>query len=541
MKCFVAAGAYLALAPFAAGAQERPIFDKAQFRLDLSQHLPQGQAALELVSSNARGTNVRLEVDEGVRVQFRDDGGGIDARRNDGVFTAAVPADLNRERQTMLRLVDGLRRGVDIPVFEGRHLLRKVNSRKLIPKFHANVLPIIGTSANTTVNPDKSLFITDPSVFGNTTHSFNPCDGTGNPNGSWAFGHVMTELAGDINPSDFAIDWISHWQSDQVVNEFTAPDRPTTAQRILDVWDQDNNGILEMEHAPFHPIAITLRIDLRNGAGYGSGHAGEARIVYSFVDENCTVNEPMLVIFEYAIRRSGCSIKAWGEDWADLSTMSLGSTQYADALADLTRQFTDLTTSPNSNRLGQLRTNERIQSPWELREFHMTDTGFLSMDTIKLTPDLSFNSTPLLGSLMVEPEDQDEALFDSMLGAAVTVPFPPAAEFWESSTALSNDLRHEFSVNTCNACHGGETGTFFTHVEQTVPGATPVLSDFLLGNPGFTAPNPMFDGFFEFADPVVPATKRYFADIERRRQDLQDLVDASCLHQITEVPVTFKH
>ena len=541
MKCLVAAGACIALTPFAIGAQERPIFDKAQFRLDISQHLPPGLAALELVSSNARGSKVRLEVDEGVRVEFRDDGGGADERRMDGIFTGAVPANLNRERQTMLRLVDGLRRGVDIPIFEGRHLVRKINSRKLIPKPSVSVLPVIGTSAMTTVNPDKSLFITDPAVFGNTTHSFNPCDGSGNPNGAWAFGHVMTELAGSIDPSDFAIDWISHWQADQTVNTFTAPDRPTTAQRIIDVWDQDNNGILEMEHAPFHPIAITLRIDLRNTAGYGSGNAGEARIVYSFIDENCTVDEPMLVIFEYAINKTGCSVKAWGEEWADLSTMSITSSQYADALADLTRQFTDLTTSPNANRLGQLRTNERIQFPWELREFKLDDTGFLTMDTIKLTPDITFNNTPALGGLMVAPVNQDQPLFDSMLAAAVTVPFPPANEFWDSSAALNNDFRHEFSVNTCNACHGGETGTFFTHVEQTVPGASPTLSDFLLGDPGFIAPDPMFNDFFEFSDPVVPATKRYFGDIERRRQDLQNLVDTSCVHLITQVPATFAH
>ena len=226
-------------------------------------------------------------------------------------------------------------------------------------------------SASTTVEVDNSLMITDPTVFADPNHSFNPCTGVGNPDGAWSFGHVMTELAGTNDPSAFAMDWLSNWGAAQTVNGDTTPARAATMNTILDVWDPMGTGVLDMDAAPFHPIAIVLRVDLRDTNGYSAGSAGEARIVYSFVDENCDAGPlGFLAIFEYAINKTGCDVRQWGQDWADLSDLAMGTPAYNDARAALTTQFTDATSSPNTNELGQLRTNEFIRGTiWQMREF----------------------------------------------------------------------------------------------------------------------------------------------------------------------------
>ena len=272
-----------------------------------------------------------------------------------------------------------------------------------------------------------------------------------------------------------------------------------------------------MAQAPFHPIAIVLRLDLRETNGYTAGTAGEARIVYSFVDQNCNAGPAgFLAIFEYAINKSGCDVRQWGQDWADLSDLAMGTPAYNDALAALTTQFTDVTTSPNANQLGQLRTNEFIPaSVWQLREFRLASDGFLAQDTVKLTPPNDMDGSQVVADIM-NGLDPTGALLESIQGAATEVPFLSLGSlfFWQGDgTSTSND-RHEFSLNTCNGCHGRETDTFFTHINWTPPGTPAPLSGFLEG--------------IVVTDPLDPMITREFDDLELRRQDLQDLIDGSC-------------
>ena len=527
MKTYIHVGAALALTTIAS-AQQRPNFVKAQFRIDLSQQVRPGEAVLELRADSTFGGTVRLELEERVFTEFRDDGRGMDQRPFDGIFTGIVRADLQEERAIAQRLQQSASRGVRIPIFEGRELVARVDSRRLVKPARPMTIPIIVHSASTTVDVDSSLMITDPSVFADLNHSFNPCTGVGNPNGAWAFGHVMTELAGSNDPSAFAMDWLTNWGSAQTVNGHTTPARTATMDAILDVWDPLGTGVLDMDAAPFHPIAIVLRLDLRETNGYSSGSAGEARIIYSFVDENCDAGPlGFLAIFEYAINKSGCNVRQWGQDWADLSDLTVGTPAYNDALAALTTQFTDLTTSPNANELGQLRTNEFIPGTiWQMREFRLDTAGMLEQVTVKLTPPNSMNGGPDVTDIM-NGLDPLGTLLESIEGAASDVPFPPSSFFWFGSGGVATDDRHEFSLNTCNGCHGGEVGTFFTHVNWTTPGQSPLLSPFLTG--------------ISMPDAAGSGVVRNFNDLERRRQDLQDLIDGSCFGGILHVPEARSH
>lgn len=533
MKTYIHVGAALALTSIAS-AQLRPDIVKAQFRVDLSQQVRPGDAVLELRAESAFGGRVRLELAEQQFTDFRDDGQGMDQQPFDGIFTGVVRADLQEERAIAQRLQRSASRGVPIPIFEGRELVARVDSRRLVKPAPPMTIPIIVHSASTTVDVDSSLMITDPSVFADLNHSFDPCTGAGNPDGAWAFGHVMTELAGTNDPSAFAMDWLSNWGTAQTVNGDTTPARAATMNAILDAWDPLGTGVLDMDAAPFHPIAIVLRIDLRETSGYSTGSAGEARIVYSFVDENCNATQTgFLAIFEYAINKTGCDVRQWGQDWADLSDLTVGSAAYNDALAALTTQFTDVTTSPNANHLGQLRTNEFVPGTvWQMREFRIDNTGFLAQDTVKLTPPLPMDGSPDVQDI-IDGLDFDGTLMESIEGAAADVPVLGSTGgmldlfFWEGDGSSPSDDRHDFSLNTCNGCHGGETDTMFMHLTWVAPGTEPTRSGFLTG--------------ILVQDPLDPAEVRTFNDLERRRQDLQNLIDGSCFSGLVHVPQARSH
>lgn len=480
--------------------------------------LPRGEVLLELRAASTNATITSLDLGRDRLETFRDDGLGFDRRARDGVFTGVAPADLDAEIETFERLQRSLSTDRPFQLFDGRHLGERVPSSSLLPAASFGTIPILTQSNSVTVDPDRSLMITDPGVLDDPAFSFNPCTQTGNPNGVWTFGHVMTELAGGMNPSDFCHEWLDHWTVDQTINGSVSPQRQLVHDEILSNWPTLGNGDLDMTMAPFRPIAIVLRIDLRSSIGYGQGNAGEARIVYCYIDANCNPRK-FLPIFEYAINKSGCDIKAWGEDWADLSTMVLGSAQYNTALAALTTQFTDVTSSPNANGLGQLRTNEFLVNPWELREFHLdAGSGLLTQTTVALTPDVAHNNTNPLGDIINGVSNN----LPNILGASALTGFSsnagqPAA-FWRAPNVIDNDDRHDFSLNTCSGCHKRETDTFFTHVSEAGFGSAAPLSGFLTG--------------ITVTDPVVTTVQRTFNDLDRRRQDLQNLIDTSCLSQV---------
>ncbi len=96
----------------------------------------------------------------------------------------------------------------------------------------------------------------------------------------------------------------------------------------------------------------------------------------------------------------------------------------------------------------------------------------------------------------------------------------------ECSSIANAQARHVASLNTCNGCHGAEGGTFFRHVLLTGLGGGALLSGFLTGG------GPSTD---------ICGLTHNFGDIERRRVDLCQLLQKSCLEIEQEVPVSFVH
>jgi len=247
------------------------------------------------------------------------------------------------------------------------------------------------------------------------------------------------------------------------------------------------------------------------------------------------------VIFEYGIEKRSCSaVQNWGQRWVNLGTMVLGSAAYNAALENITESFVRANAAPskpNGSALNQLRTNEiALARPWELREFVIADAGWnqhlLKPNTVALTPDSSLNNTPILRNYFASGINDVPLRFPTMadpfLGGASTV----SNFFWNAPnfpmTLTQAEQRQEFSLNTCNGCHTGETGTSFTHIK---PGAIPAaLSGFMTG---ITVTDPA-------PPPGITITRR-FNDLERRSADLDGLVNSSCFAQLARPVLRAPH
>ena len=86
----------------------------------------------------------------------------------------------------------------------------------------------------------------------------------------------------------------------------------------------------------------------------------------------------------------------------------------------------------------------------------------------------------------------------------------------------------------CSGCHGGDTGTQFTHIGNSGMrplGAPADLSAFLTGA---APPNPI-------ADPADGTPFRTFDDLARRQMDLWAAANVPCLSTVAFQPVPSVH
>jgi hypothetical protein len=357
-----------------------------------------------------------------------------------------------------------------------------------------------------TVTPVKVNAVVDPS---------NPSSGV------WSFGHLMREMAptADAAPA-MTLALFQHWLSDQTVNGFTVSARPAMQQQLLDIWPKTADGGLDLDQSPLTLQAIVNRIDTRNLA---EGSAGEGRFVFGV---NGNINfQQFTVIVEYnLVAQTQQDVTDWANRWHALASHPFPSEEYNVALEAITRRFTDRGASPNSvngSALVELRTNEiALSFQWELRAFALSPTtGFLDETTVKETPDLGFNGTPAFADFVNQNAD---AIIAEVPGAnAHTVPlqfegsnFMAGSVFnnlieWGGPGIANPDARFHASMNTCNGCHGPETGTTFLMVTPRFPGTEAVLSPFLTGTSAFD----------EFTGQV-----RTINDLSRRKADLTALV-----------------
>jgi hypothetical protein len=204
-----------------------------------------------------------------------------------------------------------------------------------------------------------------------------------------------------------------------------------------------------------------------------------------------------------------------------LQSASFPGEEYNRALQRVTDRFSArgaVPSQPNGSALLRIRTNENAlgsDGRWEMREFHLSsETGSLVPATLQQTPDaslrgsarlLSFlesNSTSILRETHAVPALFDGAPFQA--GAVIN-----ELEPWEVKSAADPEVRHLFSQNTCDGCHGGETNTSFFHIFPRVAGEQSRLSSFLTG-----------------ASERDPATRlaRTYNELARRRQLLEDIV-----------------
>ncbi len=405
------------------------------------------------------------------------------------------------------------------------------------------------------VDPRRELMITDVSVVNDPTRTFDICNNTGNPNGAWTFKTLMTNMANQpftgIDPAVFTENWLQSWNVNHTINTFPVPARPNIGPLVLNNWPRIG-GKLDLNRAPFRLLAIVNRVDLRGNTVYGGGSAGEGRFVFGVVNRNanggCSTT-PFLVIFEYGVPISGCTnVKNYGQQWVNLGNIALGSAAFNPALQAITDQFTTANAAPNKpNRsaLNQLRTNENALNPlWELREFVLPGRTavptMLNIVSTKNTPHHSHNNTPLLANYMNSGLTSVPATF-------MGVPFLTGSTFnfstadavvWNAAGA-TNANRHRVSLETCGACHGGETRangnpfvafppangpeTNFVHIDVRLPGAQSRLSKFLIGTGNLALPTT-----FPKNDPINGVPQRNFGDLLRRQQDLANLMNTTC-------------
>jgi len=465
---------------------------------------------------------------EGRRLALRDDGKGDDEKR-DGEFTARATLD-----------VAALAKAHPRAEFDGRVMkppieLPRIDPEKLRP---GSRIPLDRSSvAASEVDAAASLVITDLGVVEDSTRTFNPCTDAGTPNGKWTFGRLMREMANEsatgISPESLARRWVDEWMTTQNINTFDNLARTRINTLVIQPWLANSGGAtLNLDEAPFKLIAIVNRVDLADNLAYGSGSAGEARFVFAALDRRNGACEalPFTVIFEYGVEASGCSgLRAWAQRWHDLDDHPVGSTAYNAALESITDTFTLAGAAPdkvNGSALNQLRTNEvPLGNFWELREFRLDslDAGFLRQVTVKQTPAIELDQTGRLNQYLLDNQaailtDAHEVPAEFPVGQAFLGAAAPVASesfFWRAAAtpAGSADLRFHFSLNTCNGCHAGETGTSFTHIGPVGFGTEAPLSGFMTGI------DVNVDG---------QPTPRHFDDLLRRRQAMADILGRTC-------------
>lgn len=412
-------------------------------------------------------------------------------------------------------------------------------------------LAVAGAAA-CVVDPARELFITNVSVVDDCfrTTWFGACPAPVLPatRGAWTFGKLAEGIFGTNNPvllHNEVTRWLNEWNFVKVVNGEAVPARPAVQNLVINPWLAASGGVqLDMRRAPFRLLAIVSRLDLRQPATAPGGQtAGEARFVFGLLNAAGNPTQYLLIL-EYGLDAKDCNgVLGWANQWHGLGTIPFGP-NFNAALQKITDQFTLIGASPakpNGSALNQARTDDFfLAQPWELREFTLQPPAGppapLLMSTVAQTPAnvrqqtgllanyVNVNTPAIVANNYVVPLMW--AGFTFRGGASThTLNFdwdgPPAA-----CTSIANaNARHNFSLNTCNGCHGSETNTIFKHVEPRLPGVPSALSGFLTG----------------IGTVDMCGIARPFNDLARRQADLCTLVSSSCLQINSEDPVNFAH
>ncbi len=621
---------------FSAGNAEASLNRRPAAEDVLVQRIPGDNAHLLLMAYYSRENYSQpfFTMENGFTITLRDDGKGDDKAAGDGLYTAKIPADLAGFRIQALGMLQKMKAGRFKPIsYVDRQRIVDPNAAESfdIAKFDANEPVSVSGLTNalsadsksttvslTTATPsldaikENSIFITDLSVVEDATRTWNFKTQQGNLKGPWTFNTLMRNLASknnakivsDAGLSDFIKKWLAQFATQQTVNGDVVAPRPLLNTILLDPWlarSKANGapaGQLDMRFAPFKLTAITNRFDLRDGEPFGNDGepCGEARFIFTLVSSIDTVNaasnlnihigDPlkMNLILESRVNKPNtCGGKhAWAQQWVDLANLTLPSSQYNDALQEITDQFASIgntKNAPNQNSLSQLRTNELAledlrfgQGIWQLREFNLVNNGNpqsngkgnvdLKMGTDKQAPADKFNGAlsssnvqdvQRLADFVNQNKDAINSGFFTVTNTFQGFPFlagvskvngsavGATAFHWDGASSGSaritdDNARFNISLQTCSGCHGGESQTNFTHVDNVGFGKEATLSGFVSGRKGARATDADGDdnnGVFSVTDAALrpsatdPAI-RQFNEIDRRAKDLLNVVSTTC-------------
>ncbi|MBL7776417.1 MAG: hypothetical protein JNK89_10480, partial [Saprospiraceae bacterium] len=364
-----------------------------------------GNLKLEAVFEEAEYAKIRADSSEAFAIELDDqkivlwdNGVAPDEKAGDRIFTAVLTDEL-AELEGAIETANKSIREADKSLFRWFELRRLVQPKRDLRPFELDRFRA-GQRVRVTdllkflrlLPPanlfENSLVITDLGVIEDPTRTIpNPCAAApGDENKAWTFAKLMTEMANTgstgVSPVNFTLQWLQTWSNLRTVNGENITAKAATIQQLIDTWDVLDgalDGNFQMQFAPFKLIAIVNRMDLRKSFGYGGGDAGEGRFVFCAVRRVggvCVPVRDFTIIFEYGINKKGCSnVKAYAQQWYNLTTMPVGTPAYNAALQAVTDQFTLANTNPskpNGSSINQIRTNEiSLGTLWELLEFNI--------------------------------------------------------------------------------------------------------------------------------------------------------------------------
>ncbi|HTV20742.1 MAG TPA: hypothetical protein VMG12_18790 [Polyangiaceae bacterium] len=313
----------------------------------------------------------------------------------------------------------------------------------------------------------------------------------------FSFRAQMEWLAGDRDAIDFTQAWLEQWETVTTVGPAAAPvvPRPAARRRLLEPWLGANaassadagaygtsspspaNGTPpSWANAPFRLIAIVNRVDL---ASDPCSTGGELRFIYTAIDVSTGAALDMTAILEvpYPSTRTAAE---WARAWRDLPFG--GGSGYSEALARLVR---DVHAEADPLRARLLTSEVELasaESPgWEMREFHLQIEGDrlgLVQTPLDRTPRADVDAARLSDHVLEHADEIRAAgarLPDDMQAGVAPLATP---DFRWRVLGVSESLRHAFSLQTCNGCHGGDAEPLpFQHVTPVdLPGISARVS-----------------------------------------------------------------
>lgn len=432
-----------------------------------------------------------------------------------------------------------------------------------------------------TVSPRGELYINAPQVLADQ-RALN-VDASGKA-GKWSFAYALREIL-ELAPNpgtdaallaleQAAVDSFIARFGNTIVNTKSSGDRSSTRSVLTSSWGRKiaSNGtqFRWLGGAPFKLVAIVNRMDLVKKKSDGSVDAttaGEGRLVYGF-----SGGSPMTVIFEYNLPRADLSpipfFQAnWTNEWHKLKNFlvdtnatiagvqpnsslttqpSIENTAgYLSQLEFLTERFVARTAQKRSTSatetltqaaISQIRTNEFIMGPWQLREIirarNTSGSPVLTNTTTKnvffptqnlagTTPstevsirnnsdlgnwaDANVTCSNLTNIATCRFSSRNEMIPSSVNIAGVTFRVGPisnedGAAWFPGSTVIK---RRFMALQSCDGCHQSETGVFFTHTSPSTGNPSTFLTNATnVGNSGFLIS----------------------ADLERRANNMKNLV-----------------